>query len=128
MEEKKNVFKENWLVFKENWLKEDEKCVACGQVTKRVRGITKQNIRSLLIPKFNMTEFTITLLLIVIILLGLMYRGETQQSRDWLKPMTNGSIAQCKEVCSERCDKLPIQMQTEREIPNFSLANYSIKP
>ena len=115
VEEKKNVFKENWL-------KEDEKCPHCNQVTKKVRGITRQNIRSLLIPKFNMTEFTITLLLIVSILLGLMYRGETQQARDWLNPMTNGTIAQCKEVCNERCDKLPVPI--ERTLPN--LPNFSI--
>jgi hypothetical protein len=113
--EKKNLFKENWL-------KEDERCPHCNQVTKKARGITKQNIRSLLIPKWNMTEITITLLLLVIIILALTYRGETQQCKDWLKPMMNGTIANCKAVCSERCDFLP----PERTLPDL-IVNQTIK-
>ena len=88
---------------KENWLKVDETCPTCGQVTKQVRGLTKQNLRKLIVPKWDMTEVIITLLLIALIGLSLLYKIETQQSRDFLKPLYEDGGANCLMVCNNKC-------------------------
>lgn len=87
---------------KENWNKTDELCSHCEQVTKRVRGITKQNIRRLLIPKFNSTEIIITILLIMFFFLAFLYNAETKSCRDWLKPMQQG-YDKCIFTCDDKC-------------------------
>ena len=94
---------ERKITIKENWLKEDERCPCCNQVTQRVRGITKQNIRSLLIPKWDMTEVTITLLLITLIILSFAYKNETQEARDFIKPLYADNGANCLLVCNNKC-------------------------
>jgi len=88
---------------KENWLKVDETCPCCNQVTKKVRGITKQNIRSLLIPKWDMTEVTITLLLFTLIILSFAYKNETQEARDFIEPLYADNGANCLSVCNNKC-------------------------
>jgi len=99
MEETKN--KKN--VFKENWLKTDETCASCGQVTKRVRGMTRQNIRRLLIPKFNVNEVIFTLLLVLIIFSAYSYKNETKICNDWIAPMIEDGGRNCLSVCSSKC-------------------------
>lgn len=91
---------------KSKWLMTDETCPVCGQVTKKVRGITKQNLKRLIIPKWNMTEATITLLLIALIVLGLSYGSETAASRDWLDKMSKGSLNDCLDVCGTKCQMI----------------------
>lgn len=86
-----------------NWLKEDEKCPSCGAVTKKVRGITKQNLRKLFVPKWTWDEAIITFLLIMIFALAFLYKYETAQCRDWLKPMAEDEGARCLEVCENKC-------------------------
>jgi len=56
------------MTFKEEWLKEDEKCQYCGNVTKRAKGINKQNIKRLFSPKINERE-VMTLIMIFLTLL-----------------------------------------------------------
>lgn len=73
------------LTFKERWLLEDERCSQCNAITKRVRGITKQNIKRLLTPQFNTTELLITFILIMVIVMAFLYKSETQQCRDFIK-------------------------------------------
>jgi hypothetical protein len=107
--------------FKERWLLEDKKCETCGQVTERVRGITKQNIKRLLIPRFDVNELLITFMLIMIIVLAYSYMDETKQCREWLKPMQEGKDA-CLQVCNYRCALIEgIPTTTDRQ-DNFSLA------
>ena len=91
-------------VFRENWLKVDEVCPHCKQVTKRQRGITKQNLQRLITPKWDITELVITLMLIFVIVLAFAYKSETQTTRDWLKSMTSGDEETCKMVCSNKCN------------------------
>ena len=89
--------------FKENWSKKDELCPHCNQVTKRVKGITKQNIKRLLIPRFDFNEMFITFMLIAIIALCLLYNSETKICREWVAPMRAGDVNHCISVCSEKC-------------------------
>jgi len=63
------------MTFKENWLKEDIKCEKCGQVTERVKGLTKQSMKKLLSFDYkNLNEWLITILLIGICVLSLSYK------------------------------------------------------
>jgi len=89
--------------FKETWEKTDEVCSNCNQVTKRVRGITRQNIKRLFSIKFELTEMLITLMLIMLLLLAFAYMNETKTSRDWIESMTSGGINQCLMVCNNQC-------------------------
>jgi len=111
---------------KENWLKEDKRCPSCNQVTERFRGLTKQNLKRLLIPQFNMTEVTITLLLITLIILSFAYKSETQQCRDWLEPMYANDGELCLAMCSNKCDLIKqVAIGGSNNEPNF-LTNITI--
>ena len=90
---------------KENWDKTDEVCESCGQVTHRVRGLTRQNLKRLVRPEINSTEIQMTLLLLAIIILGLLYGFETKTCREWLKPMQQG-YDKCIFVCDEKCNEM----------------------
>jgi len=85
--------------FKERWEQTDKKCPECNQVTERVRGITRQNIKRLLIPTWNLNEAVITFLLIMILVLGYAYIQETKESREWLKTMKDNPME-----CEKRCE------------------------
>jgi hypothetical protein len=87
---------------KENWEKKDEVCPYCGQITQQAKGITKQNLRKLLVPKWNMNELLITLLLLALILLAVAYRTETAACREWITPMLEGR-EECLFICNSRC-------------------------
>jgi len=88
---------------KSKWLETDKTCPHCGQVTERARGITRQNLKRLIVPKWDMNEFTITLLLIMIIVLALIYKVETDTCRNWLEPMIKDNGANCMNICGEKC-------------------------
>jgi len=98
MEEKK-------LTFKERWLLEDTKCEHCGTVIKKQRGITRQNIRRLLIPQWNMNEVLITFMLILVLFLAYSYVQETKLSKEWVKSMfAGGTKESCVMECSNKCE------------------------
>jgi hypothetical protein len=92
------------MTFKENWEKTDELCATCSQVIKRQRGITRQNIKRLLVPRWDMNEVLITFMIIMVLFLAYAYANETKQSREWLKPMFEGTKETCLMVCSSRCE------------------------
>ena len=108
---------------KENWLKKDTVCPCCNQVTEQVRGITKQNLRKLLIPKWDATEVTITLLLITLIILSFAYKNETQQCRDWVGPMYANDGADCLAVCDNKCSLMKVAIGGSNNEFNFNITN-----
>ena len=85
MEEKQN-----------NWNKVDATCESCGQITYKVKGITKQNLKRLFVPQWNATEMTINILLMGILLLAFLYNGETSQAREYVKLVESGEF--CKQL------------------------------
>jgi len=91
------------LTLKERWLLEDKTCEKCGQITEKVRGLTKQNLKRLMTPKFAMNEMIISFILLMVILLGLAYQSETKLSRNWIESMTSGGIENCKLICNSQC-------------------------
>lgn len=107
-------------VFKENWLKVDETCPACHQITKRQKGITKQNLKRLITPQFNMTEILITFMIIMVLALAFVYNYETKECRDWLKEMTSGD---CVGVCDYKCRMLEANERKELNVSNLTIAN-----
>lgn len=112
---------------KENWEKVDEVCSSCGQVTKQAKGITRQNIKKLFSIKFTYTEFLITFMLIMILVLAYAYMNETKQSRDWIESMYSGSIEMCELNCNSKCaayfNPVVITQQPNVTTINFSLSN-----
>lgn len=90
--------------FQENWNKVDEVCPHCNQITKRQKGMTKQNLKRLITPQFNMNEILITFMLIMVIVLAYVYLNETKQSRDWIIDMTGEDKQQCFSNCNLRCE------------------------
>ena len=77
----------------ENWLKEDERCPNCNQVTKRQRGITKQNLKRLchLKPQSSI-EWTLIAFFLLFIIIAYFYSIETQQCRDFIKEVNKLSL------------------------------------
>ena len=86
---------------KDNWEKVDEVCPHCNQVTKRQRGITKQNMKRLFSFKITSNEVVTTIMLILVILLAYAYKTETQQCRDWIRPMFETGGKSCDMICSQ---------------------------
>jgi RNA polymerase subunit RPABC4/transcription elongation factor Spt4 len=85
------------------WNEVDETCPQCGAVTKRVRGITKQNLKRLLIPRFDFTEIAITFLLIMIILLAYVYQQETEMCREFIKEVFSEDYETCLIITAGKC-------------------------
>lgn len=112
-------------VFKENWNKVDETCPHCHQVTKRQRGLTKQNLKRLITPQWNMTELVITLMLILVIVIAFAYKSETQTTRDWLKSMTSGNEETCKMVCDNKCHLAYTNVTNLNGMPTNALWSYN---
>ncbi len=96
------------------WLEEDKKCEHCGQITERARGLTKQNLKKLISFKFTFDEFLITFMIIMILVMAWAYKAETQQCRDWIKPLHTGTVEECKNVCDMKC-----RMIRSTEYTNF---------
>lgn len=113
--------------FKETWLLKDKRCPTCNAITERQKGITKENIRRLIIPQWNMTELLITLLLLMIILLSYVYLNETKLARDWVGSMQGKSLDQCIGNCEYRCNVASgiYQNQTQQNV-SINYVNVSI--
>jgi hypothetical protein len=107
--------------FKENWLRTDEVCSNCGAVTKRVRGITKQNVKRLFSFSFNLNEILIILMLIMVIGLAFVYKAETKQCREWLEPM-QGSYEMCVWISDQKCNQLHNSLTNENPDLNFTIS------
>lgn len=114
MENKKSVFKENWL-------KVDKTCEKCGQVTERQKGLTKQNLKRLITPQWNMQEIIITFMLIMVILLAYVYISETKQCREWVASMFAGDKNECKVNCNLQCEKIQPQNNSITNISNITI-------
>lgn len=102
---------------KENWEKVDEVCSQCGQITLRQRGITRQNIKRLFSFKMNYTEFLITFMLILILVMAYAYMSETKLSKEWIKQMYAGNKSNCLLVCDNKCTLL--EKQEQENNPNY---------
>lgn len=113
--------------FKEKWNEVDKKCITCNQITERSRGITKQNLKRLLIPKFDLNELLITFLIIMIIVLTFSYKHDTQQSRDWINEMHAGGFDQCMNRSEVRCKLINTNLsQASDNGEDFPMNNISI--
>jgi hypothetical protein len=114
---------------KENWNKEDIVCPNCKQVTERVRGLTKQNLKRLMTPTWNMNEMLILFMIIMIAVLAFSYNKEIKTCKEWLKPMFISDNANCISVCNYRCEGyfVGIKTKTEYQQPQllFNLTNQS---
>lgn len=110
--------------FKENWLKTDEVCPSCGKVTKRFRGITKQNLKRLITPQWNINELLITFMIIMVLVLAFAYKNETKQCSEWISSMYEGDVDSCKFNCNYNCDminnRVEAQNLTQRNEYNFT--------
>lgn len=116
MEEETKVKKNITNTFRDNWNRVDEQCPCCSAVTKRVRGITKQNLKRLLKPKFDANEILITFMIIMVLVLAWAYNNETKQCRDWIKPMFSGDKENCIQTCSYQCELIQgIRNETQYE-------------
>jgi len=83
------------MSIKENWNLQDTKCEHCGAIVKRQRGLTKANLKKLLIPRLDVNELVITFILIMVICLGLLYQSETKTCREWLTKFQEDPTATC---------------------------------
>jgi len=108
---------------KENWEKVDEVCPHCNQVTKQVKGITRQNIKRLFSIKFSYTEFLITFMLLMILVLAYSYYHETKESRDWINSMYSGNQEMCNLNCNVKCNQY--EKQFNESIIKTNLSIYS---
>jgi len=79
---------------------EMEVCPACGniKITKRMRGITKQNVRRLFRPKWTINEVIITFLIFMILVMAMLYKLETQQARDFIKDFNANPQKYCETI------------------------------
>ena len=85
--------------FEDKWDQVDETCSCCGQVTRRVKGITRQNLKRLIKPKFDLNELIFTLIIILVLLLAFAYKNETKSSREWISSMSSNCEANCLLYC-----------------------------
>lgn len=94
---------------KENWLKEDIRCKCCGSIIQRQKGITKQNLKRLITPRFDFNEIMITLIIVMVLIMAFAYMRETQQCRDWIGQFS-GDKETCKLTCNSKCELLEIKV------------------
>jgi len=116
--EKKNIFKENWLL-------EDAKCEKCGAITHRQRGLTRQNLKRLITPKWDLTELLITFMMIMVIVLAYSYSSETKQCREWLK-LFSGEQKDCEAVCSYQCELSQGNYVLENASRNLTFESFNL--
>ncbi len=64
--------------FKERWKETDELCIHCRNVTKEVKGLTKQNVKRLF-KKPNSTDIALLIIIILTILGSFTYIVEVQE-------------------------------------------------
>jgi len=78
-----------------NWLKEDEVCSHCGQVTKKQKGLTKQNVKRLFSIKLDMNELVMTIIIILVIFSAFSYKTEIQICRDYIAEAKETFVPDC---------------------------------
>ena len=108
------------------WLKEDEKCPSCGQVTKRARGINRQNLKNLTKVKWSWNEVLITLLLIMVLIEAYAYINAAKQSNEWMSQMHAGNYSQCLAVCDSKCSMFGNALSGEPMANNADLRGINI--
>ena len=74
MEEKKEEIK----TFKSKWEEKDEVCPVCNQITKRCRGLTRQNVRNLF-RKPTLQDIIILLMIMLTLFGAWAYSQEVEQ-------------------------------------------------
>jgi hypothetical protein len=116
MEEKKK------LSFKEQWLEVDKRCPGCNQITEKSKGISKQNLKRLITPRWDFNELLITFIIIMVIILAFSYKSETQQCRDWIAPMFVGDKNHCLMVCDAQCELIQGRLTSNLSLPNLTNA------
>ena len=114
-------------VFKENWTKEDKVCPNCGQVTERVRGMTKQNLKRLFSIKWDVNELLLTFMIVMILVLAFAYSNETKMCREWISPMQKADYDGCMFLAESKCKVLQEMKLNGRdlEVPILNLTNYN---
>ncbi len=70
--------------FKERWNETDELCLHCGNVTKEMKGLTKQNVRRLF-RKPNSVDIALLLIVILTIAGAFMYLSEIESLREVIR-------------------------------------------
>jgi hypothetical protein len=66
------------------WNDVDERCPTCNQVTKKAKGLNRQNLRRLLKPlPQTESEWTILICMILIILVMFVYKEDTKTCREY---------------------------------------------
>jgi hypothetical protein len=110
---------------KEKWLMTDKTCPSCGQVTERVKGITKQNVKRLFTIKFTLNEIIITFMIIMIIIVAFAYLKETKICREWINGMFDNGYDECLRISQENCNIISgvsiTKMNSTLEAPNISI-------
>ena len=78
------------------WKQTDELCPTCGHVTKRVRGLTKQNLKKLVSFKWDWDEFIMTLVLILLVITAFAYKHDIAQCKAYVKDITENPCKFCR--------------------------------
>lgn len=82
---KTNETKKPRASFKERWLETDKLCPHCGQVTERVRGLNKQNLKRLFSLKMSMNDYITFFIIIMILFAAWSYNHDIAVCREYLK-------------------------------------------
>lgn len=75
------------------WKEEDIRCPTCNQLTKKVRGITKQNLKNLIRLKPNKTEMILIAFFLILILIMYAYKVDIQTCREYARQFEKYWIA-----------------------------------
>ncbi len=70
--------------FKERWNETDELCLHCGNVTKEIKGLTKQNVKKLF-RKPNSTDVALFLIVLLTLAGAIMYQLEVQSLKETIR-------------------------------------------
>lgn len=117
------IAKKHWYerVFPK-WHENDHVCPTCNQTTSKIRGITAQNVKSLFSFRNNITEWTITLLLVFILLLAWLYTVETGECRSWLNNITENPYKTC-EILINNANNKTFDILMNESINNLNTIN-----
>ena len=88
------------------WDETDTLC-ECGAIKTKVRGITRQNMKKLITPKWDTTEILLTLIIGMVIVISLLYNSETKTCREFLNGIADSAnITSCESVCTDKCEMI----------------------
>lgn len=73
------------MSFKEYWNRVDEKCECCGQVTKKARGFTRQNMIYLIWHKPTFVEVMALIFILLALISSWAYRVDTEVCREMVQ-------------------------------------------